>query len=288
MRTLLQGLKATLFLSILGMGSCSLHSGLTSQSYSSSDNSLSVGLGIVLLVSALIIGRKWFPTWLSWREHSVAKPAVQNLNVTTNAPDSKIELVPTEPLMLAAIPVYLWAQGAEPFKTWHSPHTFISHDMVDLFKLASHAYLFFVWREITLQQFGPEVSERIRMEQTERVNGLGNNMGDQLIGAVDHIEHLHRVSARNPLELAGAPGMTVPPILGVSLGILITWRDSPYYLAPTERDGRLPDFRGEDRALAECLAFCSDSGRAAFSKLLDVAVVDVRSLNHWVRTGASI
>ncbi len=60
MRVVLRLAQIAALLILLGMGSCSLHSGINYQGYSSGDGSLEVGFGVVALACAALVFRRWF------------------------------------------------------------------------------------------------------------------------------------------------------------------------------------------------------------------------------------
>jgi hypothetical protein len=279
MRVFIRTLQLAATLALLGIGSCSLHSGLKPRGFSSGEESLAVGFGIAALAGALLLIRKWF-----W-ENTDAKAGPSPLQQLTYDRHRKQEgtFALSEPKMLAELPVYLWADLKEPFKTWHARDTLVPPEMLSLFQVVSHAYLFFLWQILVSREFGEQVAARVRIEQLNRIDRLGNSMGQNFFSIVDEIQKVMIHSIENPMPVPGQPNMQVPHLYGVALYILATWQDSPYYVEPAYRGTNSLDMHGHDFMLAECLAHCADEGGRYFSNLLISVAIDARNLSAWAQ-----
>ena len=195
-------------------------------------------------------------------------------------------MVLSQPAMPADFPIHLWADQKEPFRTWHGPDTQVPHEIADLFRTTAHAYLFFVWHIWVSREFGLDVAARVRTEQIKRIDRLGNQIGQHLFSLVDEIQRTMSIATEKPMAVPGHPDMQVPPLYGVALSLLTTWRDSPYYLETGYRGAQLPNMNGHDFLLAECLAHCGEMGGPYFSNVLRTVAVDARALSGWAQHGA--
>jgi hypothetical protein len=252
-----------------------LHSGLNPRGFRTGDESLIVGFGVVVLAGALLLFRKWF-----WASSKAGSLPMQQPTYKRDL-DGDGSFVLTDPAMLADFPVYLWAERSEPFKTWHSRDTIVPAKFADLFEIAAHVYLFFLWHILVSKEFGAQVAARVRTEQINRIDRLGNSMGQHLFAMADEIQRVMTKSVEDPMPVPGQPNMQVPHIYGVALYILAAWKDSPYYIDPGLRGTNPPDMKGHDFVLAECLAHCADEGGRYFSNLLKTVTIDARVLTAW-------
>ena len=282
MRIVLRGLQLAAVLALLGVGSCSLHLGLNPRGFRTGDESLAFGVGVAVLAAALLLIRRWF--WSPSQSKAVGSlPMHPQAYKSSHEHDGAFVL--TEPGMLADFPVYLWAERNEPFKSWRSRDTNVPSEFKDLFEIAAHAYLFFFWHILVTNEFGAQVATRVRAEQVNRIDRLGNNIGRHLFGMVDEIQTVMTKSVEDPMPVPGHPNMQVPHLYGVALCILATWRDSPCYIEPGLRGTQPPDMKGHDFLLAECLAHCADEGGRYFSNLLKAVTIDARVLSAWAKEG---
>ena len=279
MRIVLRALQLAVVLTLLAVGSCSLHSGLNPRGFGTGDESLIVGFGVAVLAGALLLVRKWF--WSSSQSKAGSPPQQPAYK---QDPDREGAFVLSEPAMLAEFPVYLWAERSEPFKTWHSRDTNVPVELADLFEIAAHVYLFFLWHILISKEFGAQVAARVRAEQVNRIDRLGNSMGQHLFGMADEIQRVMTKSVEQPMSVPGQPNMQVPHLYSVALCILATWQDSPYFVERSLRGTHSPDMKGHDFLLAECLSHCADEGGRYFSNLLGSVTIDSRVLSAWSKS----
>lgn len=274
-------LKLGIVLLLLGIGSCSLHSGFHPRGFGSGEDSIAVGFGVIVLASTFFLFRKWYRTPPT--EHGIAprpgnSSSAYHFTETVDAPPSVFE-----PRVLAEYPVYLWAGRNEPFDAWRTGGTEVPTNLESIFHIASDAYLFFLWHVKIVNEYGPAVASRVRAEQISRMDEIGNEFGKQLFNIVDQIQDGVVASSENPVTATDRPDVEVPHLYRIAVTILATWHESPYFVEHNFRQSYLPNMYGHDFALARLLMHCDEAGNENFTRTINAIKIDARALAAWVQ-----
>lgn len=167
----------------------------------------------------------------------------------------------------ANYPVSLMTGGKAPFSDWRNPGSNIEPGLEEMFRRCVLIYQMYIYYILTVKRFGNEIADKVLEIQVEQFNKVSGKMAEQFYQVLKNVHGIVSGRAENPCVITTEGGnLEVPVEYSIALQFLIGLEDSPFYLTDEEYRARVvPDFRGQDFALEECL---EHGGTAALKEFL--------------------
>lgn len=176
----------------------------------------------------------------------------------------------------AIFPVYQMLQNAAPFNDWQSPESKITEEFVETFKVCVWMYQMYVFYILTAQRYGYDIADKVLRIQAAKLGSASPELGEQLEKGVLQIHRsLIRQSNEQPaiVEIKGEK-IEMPAEYFFALEFLTLGEDAPFHINKAEFEaGQLPDYKGADFALTECLVHGKDIARSNFEPLIRISKV---------------
>ena len=155
----------------------------------------------------------------------------------------------------ADYPISLLTEDKAPFDNWRNPGSEIEPGLEEMFQGCVLMYQMYIYYILTERRFGRMTADRVLDLQVERFDRVSGKLAKRFCATLKNIRSLVSRTLEAPDTVPGeSDSFEIPVEYNLALQFLVGFEGSPFYLTDAEyEEAMIPDFRGQDLALEECL-----------------------------------